>query len=142
MWFSGCVRNLNVMARRSFEGMDFLMNLVSFLEIRGVSNKIRWSNVSSDRGFPIGDENMHRGWGRAGIYPSPLTNVCLFWRRLSFVREKVIGGKAIIFVAWGWGQNHGELSGGKVINIFGFLMTLRWLNGLKWHLKNYIYNLR
>ena len=37
--------------------------------------------------------------------------------------------KVILFAAYGQ-QSPGELSGGKVPNIFEFLMTLRWLNGL------------
>ena len=48
----------------------------------------------------------------------------LFWKMIEFYKEKNYC-KAFLFAAWGRGLSPGELSGVKVPNIFGFLMTLR-----------------
>ena len=63
----------------------------------------------------------------------------VFWKKIEFffIREK-----AILLAFCSREQNPGELSGGKVPNIFDFLITLRGLNGFQWNFKNYIYDLR
>ena len=40
---------------------------------------------------------------------------------------------AIVITAWGMGQSPAGISGGKTPQNFGFLMSLRRLNGLQWH---------
>ena len=56
----------------------------------------------------------------------------VLWKKIEFYKVQS-DCKAIVITAWGLGQSRNGVSRGKALQIFGFLMSLRQLNGLLWH---------
>ena len=59
----------------------------------------------------------------------------VFWKKIEFDKGKS-DCKAIVFATWGLGESSSGLLRGKDPKHFGFSMSLRRLNDLKWHEKN------
>ena len=56
----------------------------------------------------------------------------VLWKKIEFYKGKG-DCEAIVIAAWDLGQSPGGLLGGKVPNIFGFLLSLWKLNSLQLH---------
>ena len=56
----------------------------------------------------------------------------VLWKKIEFYKGKSYR-KAIVIAAWGLRQSPSVLSGGQSPELFGFLMSLRRLNGIKLH---------
>ena len=52
-------------------------------------------------------------------------------KKIEFYKRKS-DCEAIVIAAWDLGQSPGGVSGGKAPQSFGFLISLRQLNGLQW----------